>query len=404
MADLRSDAAREVSKTTRTLMQEILDQNVAKPELMGFNAWQKWRKEAGKRPTRAEDGQPTTSREEAALWRRTMASLYGESWREDLAIAEADEEEVAAESPAAEPRPIPQGALSGLPPGPPAVRRSGLQSWSSSRPGTPGTLTRRVQQSFDPATDDLAAYTARLNRQAEVLESSGFGLDIGVVDEMLLKAEFLSSAYEEGKQSKTEMLRALKREYGYQLLASLEKPGDDNAARMKALTEILDEQGVDTTEVRNRMLQGREAVTPSPKKEDGAAGRPEDLVSPAPSAAQREAKVLTTPEKASMDACSGVVSAFAPRWAATGVGEANSSGRSAAPSSFLGLGVTASLLCSMRLRTSVVATPCSSSISVSAFMRAAVSSPGFSRDARSWYPYSRFNTRSISAFDCFPSS
>ena len=79
MADLRSDAAREVSKTTRTLMQEILDQKVAKPELMGFNAWQKWRKEVGKRPTRAEDGKSTTSREEAALWRRTMASLYGES-------------------------------------------------------------------------------------------------------------------------------------------------------------------------------------------------------------------------------------------------------------------------------------------------------------------------------------
>ena len=41
MADLHGDAAREVSKTTKTLMQEILDQKIAKPELMGFNAWQK---------------------------------------------------------------------------------------------------------------------------------------------------------------------------------------------------------------------------------------------------------------------------------------------------------------------------------------------------------------------------
>ena len=59
---------------------------------------------------------------------------------------------------------------------------------------------------------------------------------------------------------------------------------------------------MDTTEVRNRMLMGKDAVTPSPKKEEGVAGRVEDLASPAPSAAPREAKVLTTPEQASIDA------------------------------------------------------------------------------------------------------
>ena len=124
MADLRSDAAREVSKTTKTLMQEILDQKIAKPELMGFNAWQKWRRGAGKRPTRAADGKSTTPREEADLFWRTMSSLYGESWREDLALTEAEEENedgAAEENPAAERKPAPQGALGGLPPGPPAV-------------------------------------------------------------------------------------------------------------------------------------------------------------------------------------------------------------------------------------------------------------------------------------------
>ena len=120
MADPRADAAREVSETDRTLMQEILDRKVAKPELMGFNAWQKWRKEVGRRPTRAEDGRSTTPREEADLWRRTMASLYGESWREDLALSEADEEVAAedAESSAVELKhPRPQGTLGGLPTG-----------------------------------------------------------------------------------------------------------------------------------------------------------------------------------------------------------------------------------------------------------------------------------------------
>jgi hypothetical protein len=52
------------------------------PELMPFNEWIAWRKKEGMRPTKHHGcARPTTSLEEAGLWRRAMEHFHGEDWR-----------------------------------------------------------------------------------------------------------------------------------------------------------------------------------------------------------------------------------------------------------------------------------------------------------------------------------
>ena len=65
---------------------------------VGYNACQVWRSGAGRRPTRRVDGVFATPKQEAMLWRATMAANHGEDWMVDLAAQsveglEADEEE-----------------------------------------------------------------------------------------------------------------------------------------------------------------------------------------------------------------------------------------------------------------------------------------------------------------------
>ena len=62
---------------------------IEQPELMGFNRWEQWRRDRGRRPLIRIDGEVTTSRQEAELWRETMLHFYGENWQVDLAVEEA---------------------------------------------------------------------------------------------------------------------------------------------------------------------------------------------------------------------------------------------------------------------------------------------------------------------------
>ena len=148
-----------------SLSEAIAQGVVPKPPLVEFNAWQKWRRDHGKRPRTAADGGTTSSRMEADLWRQTMANLYGPEWLQDLAAAGAAED------------PSGDGAQEGQRPGAP-VPGSGTAagaastarlvqttprspgsgdaelagSWHSSRPGSPAALTARVLAPYDPAT------------------------------------------------------------------------------------------------------------------------------------------------------------------------------------------------------------------------------------------------------------
>ena len=85
------ESEREVSGTEESLADAISAQTVPKPPLMPFNDWQKWRRDEGKRPRRPVDESTTSSRFEAALWRKTMAALYGDEWQVDLAAGEAED-------------------------------------------------------------------------------------------------------------------------------------------------------------------------------------------------------------------------------------------------------------------------------------------------------------------------
>ena len=76
----------EVSGFTGTLIKAIEDNIIDAPDLMGFNEFQVWRRDVGRRPTLAKDGVTRTTKEEVALWREVMSFMYGETWTSDLAF------------------------------------------------------------------------------------------------------------------------------------------------------------------------------------------------------------------------------------------------------------------------------------------------------------------------------
>ena len=43
-------AYRQVSGSTETLLEMIQRQEITQPELMGFNRWEQWRRDMGRRP------------------------------------------------------------------------------------------------------------------------------------------------------------------------------------------------------------------------------------------------------------------------------------------------------------------------------------------------------------------
>ena len=159
----------QVSGSAKTLLDAIQDGDVERPGLMRWNAWQQWRRGAGRSPVAARDGTTTTNAEESALWKSVMCDLYGTEWSIQLAAAEHEEAEVAPEAaPSAvappagatssqplEPSLVPaEGAGSPLGPGPSIEESPGsgdartgaagpgsgrgnpVPSWSSQNPGT----------------------------------------------------------------------------------------------------------------------------------------------------------------------------------------------------------------------------------------------------------------------------
>ena len=80
-----------------SLASAIRDGTVPRPPLLDWKDWQVWRRDLGKRPkVGLGDPRSTTSREESALWRGTMARVHGLDWRavleEQQAAVEEEEE------------------------------------------------------------------------------------------------------------------------------------------------------------------------------------------------------------------------------------------------------------------------------------------------------------------------
>ena len=80
--------AQQVSGSERTLIEAIRHGEVPRPPLMGWNDFQVWRRDHGKRPTQAVDGYVTETPVETALWRSVMMDLYGEDWSVRVAAGE----------------------------------------------------------------------------------------------------------------------------------------------------------------------------------------------------------------------------------------------------------------------------------------------------------------------------
>ena len=83
-----SSAAKEVSKSERTLLEAIAAGEVPKPEPLSYNAWLNWRKWHGKRPVTKTDGFCTTSAQERELRKLVLRHLYGDDFEQQVQTAE----------------------------------------------------------------------------------------------------------------------------------------------------------------------------------------------------------------------------------------------------------------------------------------------------------------------------
>ena len=92
----------EVSDSELTLIESVQQGIVEEPPLMAWNAWQRWRSGAGRRPPtpREPEQRPAFVRREAALWRQLMEAVHGVNWRDALDQQETEE---AARAPVVEP-------------------------------------------------------------------------------------------------------------------------------------------------------------------------------------------------------------------------------------------------------------------------------------------------------------
>ena len=334
------ESEREVSGTEESLADAISAQTVPKPPLMPFNDWQKWRRDEGKRPRRPVDESTTSSRFEAALWRKTMAALYGDEWQVDLAAGEAEDaapqaalagaagSEVAApqegcETPAALPQaapslldaagaeenfatPVGQGPVlrrpSPLPP--PAVdpRTAGGVPFGrpptpdAPTPGTPGGMARRARADYDPAVESLEDYQGRLTRMATALDAHGFGLSPGELEMRLSKATIIAemAGYIQSgevrpreEQELPEAIRDsedlyLKQQLGLWLVESAGAGSEESNARVAALTDLLSQRGIDPTRVRNEILGPKGPIAATSGRASPAAPAQAEPVTPKP--------------------------------------------------------------------------------------------------------------------------
>ena len=249
---------------------------------MGWNDWQVWRRDLGRRPLVAVDGSTTSTAQESALWKSTMLELFGPDWAVQLVSAEVGQEDPSAQP--REPRVTPAaGAGATGAEGAPPLRQevspgSGIaietgaaspgsghrtpRSWTSRSPGTPTRLTGTVMKSYRPDVEPLEKYADRIVRQATALAQLGEPLAQGVLEGLLAKAKYELRLHEEAKENMDRQVRILKREYAFELL---DVDGTiEQAMRLEALETLLTERNVDAAALKVLIAAGGEiASTPS---------------------------------------------------------------------------------------------------------------------------------------------
>ena len=212
------DALPEVEGFEGTLIEAFEQGFLSAPtEPLPWNQWQAWRSGEGLRPTTARRFTTSQRQAEAALWRSTMAGLFGEGWNaraNALGKAAAAAKKRAAPSqppgltaPARpeEPRPErsrPQRALSPAPglsgdPGssPPAPSESGSGlSEASMRSYDTASILRLLQTEYDPDRGTLELFERRSLRFRLILRGRRVKFDEAAPNRVLARAHAVSRA------------------------------------------------------------------------------------------------------------------------------------------------------------------------------------------------------------------
>ena len=300
--------SQEVSGSTLTLKQAIDAGEIEVPGLLEWNAWQKWRRDVGKRPTQRVDGRTTSNTEEAALWKATMQDRHGSDWSMQLMTQVAETQTgLGAEADVAQASSVPSGgpaaadvlppqeppALGAQPSTPragrteaspgsgngPVVRSPGsgaqspVSSVDSRQPGTPGSLNAKLQIPFDPAKEPIERYLERTQRIVTALSSLGKPVAEGVVDGLQAEAEVLLSIYESAPNDRDAQNERLKEEFAFQFLDI-----DGTAtqfAKLTALENVLARRGFDPARLRQDLTTGDGAnLEGASSSQQGGGARP----------------------------------------------------------------------------------------------------------------------------------
>ncbi|CAK9017668.1 Pro-Pol polyprotein, partial [Durusdinium trenchii] len=251
-AAVERDMSKEVADQPEgvTLGECIADGRVPVPEEMSFFKWQAWRKVEGKRPTRRRDGRGTTTVEEVALWRATMADLYGDDRAEGLNDEEEDpEEESSSELVADGARPAsgsPSRAL--VPVVKPGVGLGGRDSPRSSSVGTGAAeveeLLKQLKALYRPQDEDMSEYLTRITRLVLALKTLGYEVSITDLARVSLKAELVQEAYERvgDRWDVRGMVRYLREKFTTAAVGT-EMPAENITEHVSAIGELIMQLG-----------------------------------------------------------------------------------------------------------------------------------------------------------------
>ena len=293
-----------------TLLSIIEANELAKPNLMSYNDWQKWRRDTYTRPINASGEKLTSQKFEAELWKQVMEHFYGREWVRDLAIQEAEKEPPGDddEAPGAQVDPHGSTAPGGrqpsrdragspsgvaalasddrvpvsqdhpttprksekrkLPDSPQRVSSPGVLSnpstFNSSRPENAASLKRKAIKDHDPSKMTFQEFEHRFVRILNALTIIGQPLDFEEEMAVRFKAEIYQELHDEGIQEDDEVRKYLKQRFAV-MYTDVGEDAMTQDIQCSVLSDMLEVYEVDVDELRTRLTAGK-ATTPTPTK------------------------------------------------------------------------------------------------------------------------------------------
>eukprot|EP00435_Cladocopium_sp_Y103_P042487 s1035_g11.t1 len=268
--------AREVRMYDRTLLEAIDEGIVPRPPLLTYQEWNAWRAREGQRPSRRRHGDQeitTTTAEEAQLWRKVMATLYGEDWQDQLAMAggaleESDEEtakEEEEEQEAVEDVPAASGADLALVPAHARAKSAASSSVGGESVFQDMSSSHRLQEGFlkefVPGAETARRFGKRLRGIADALGVFGEMIDEESVERRVIRALYLEKIHGADSPSQLAMLKEF-----FQELVLDEPPEEqeeEHERRVGILLEMIQERGGQLSKSAQKLFSSSEG---SPEK------------------------------------------------------------------------------------------------------------------------------------------